>query len=157
MAADWSHWAEASTRLAWPLIPLLAITLILFGRQQGRQHETPHTIVAKIPSGNHSKTLTLRIQGIPTNVTHNELLNELENLSNDTEASGIGDSNVFQLSLVRKDRRGACATVTFRSLPRPLEAVERKSRIVHRYAYDVKFLGITPVYEGHGHRDSIVE
>ena len=90
-------------------------------------------------------------------MTHNELLNELENLSYHIDVSGTSDTNVLRLSLVRKDRRGACATVTFRSLPWPLEAIERKPRIVHRYAYDIKFLGITPVYEGHIQRDSIVE
>jgi hypothetical protein len=90
-------------------------------------------------------------------VTHNELLNELENLSYHSDVSRTGDTSVLQLSLVRKDRRGACATVTFRSLPSPLETIERKSRIVHGYAYDTKFLGITPVHEGHGQRDSIIE
>ena len=90
-------------------------------------------------------------------MTQKELLNELENLSHRIGDSGTGDTNVIQLSLVRRDKRGPCATVTFRSLPKPLEDIERKSRIVHRYAYDIKFLGITPVYEGRGQTDSIVK
>ena len=157
MATGWSHWAETSRLLAWFLIPVLTLTLIMVGSHQRRQIKAPPTIAAKVAPKNPSKPLTLRIQEIPTNVTHNELLNELENLSYRNDVSGTGDTNVLRLSLVRKDRRGACATVTFRSLPWPLEAIGRKSRIVHRYAYDIKFLGITPVYEGHGQRDSIVE
>jgi hypothetical protein len=157
MATGWSHWAEASRLLAWFLIPVLTFTLVMVGSHQRRQIKAPPTITAKVAPKNPSKPLTLRIQEIPTNVTHNELLNELENLSYHTDVSGTSDANVLQLSLVRKDRRSACATVTFRSLPWPLEAIKRKSRIVHRYAYDAKFLGITPVYEGHGQKDLIVE
>jgi hypothetical protein len=148
MAPGSLYSAVTPSLLAWSLILALILTLVLVGSLQRKP---------KIPPKNPSKPHTLRIQEIPTNVTHNELLNELENLSYHSDVSRTGDTSVLQLSLVRKDRRGACATVTFRSLPSPLETIERKSRIVHGYAYDTKFLGITPVHEGHGQRDSIIE
>jgi hypothetical protein len=157
MAIGWPHWTEISGLLAWSLILVLTLGIIILGSHQRRQNKAPPTITVEIPPKNSGKSLTLRIQEIPTSVTQNELLKELENLSHRIDVSGTGGTNIIQLSLVRRDKRGSCATVTFRSLPRPLEDIERKSRIVHRYAYDIKFLGITPVYEGHGQRDSIVE
>ena len=156
MATDWPYWTEVLV-LAWSLVLVVMLSIIMLGSHQRRQNQVPSVITVTVPPRNFSKSLTLRIQEIPTHVTQNELLNELEKLSHHTDVSGTGGTNVIQLSLVRRDKRGACATVTFRSLPRPLEEIGRKSRIVHRYAYDIKFLGITPVYEGHGQMDSIVE
>jgi hypothetical protein len=150
MAPGWLYSTGTASLLAWSLILGLTLTLILVGGLQRRQSQATPTVAPDIPR-------TLRIQGIPTNVTHNELLNQLENLSYHSDVSMTNDKKVLQLSLVRKDRQGACATVTFRSLPSPLETIERKSRIVHGYAYDIKFLGITPVHEGLGQRDSIIE
>jgi hypothetical protein len=153
MATSWLYWTEALSLLTWPLILALTMALILMGGLQRRQNQAPSTIPPKKPN----RPYTLRIQEIPPNVTHSELLNKLENLHPHSNDERVGDTNVLQLSLVRKDRLGSCATVTFRSLPSLFATIERKSRIIHEYAYDIKFLGITPLYEGHGRRDLIVE
>jgi hypothetical protein len=91
----------------------------------------------------------LRIEQIPIEKTKKALESELQCVLERTSTNNDYATSITQLSIVPRDQKTACATATF-DTPIPPNDLLRKLQQANpriQYEFDLKFYGITPLYE----------
>jgi hypothetical protein len=99
--------------------------------------------------------LTLRIDEVPTDKSHEALEHDLKSILEQDPGLKEDSIIIIQHFLVARDQTMACATATFCTSISANEVI-RKLHLAKTnlpYRFDVKFYGITPLYEGHGGAD----
>lgn len=122
----------------------IAIFTLMFARFKT---SLPVAESTKMPLRYNRKPRIVRIREISRNTTRDQLESRLNDLEYDSIDQEPDQQNVLQLSLVPRDKRSACATVTFRHIPTCLSS-QRQFQDDSGLLYDFDFLGITPVYDG---------
>lgn len=100
-------------------------------------------------SSQHKRAITLRIEQVPVDKPKEDLESELRSLLEQDLTNEDYTISITQLSIVRRDEKTACATATFDTsiLPNDLLGRLRQASSRLQYKFDLKFYGITPVYE----------
>ncbi|KAI9737021.1 MAG: hypothetical protein M1834_000610 [Cirrosporium novae-zelandiae] len=153
MANTFSKWVRTSSFTIFATTLILIPTILAASRLLRLHLRSPQGLTgttSKDPPILRSKPRTLRIQGVPKDMTSEVLQKKLEALPYPQTNLSNGTSNVLQLSLVPSPGSEGCATVTFKTLPTPLHSIENKSHIIleRGLTFDSNFTGITPLYEG---------
>ncbi|ERF76578.1 hypothetical protein EPUS_05851 [Endocarpon pusillum Z07020] len=99
--------------------------------------------------------LTLRIDEVPIDKSREALEHDLKSVVERDPGLKEDSITIMQHSLVRRDQKMACATATFRTSIPANEVIRKlhQARSSLPYRFDVKFHGITPLYEGRGGTD----
>jgi len=101
------------------------------------------------------RSLTLRIEGIPTEKSSEALKRDLKSIIEQDTKLKDDSVAIVQHFLVPRDHRVACATATIRTSVAAKEVVKRlhQAGSSYPYCFDTVFHGITPLYENHGGAD----
>ena len=142
-SVDYLHWRIVITSALAIVLGVAFSYLTSFWRPRKQGVQRPRRL------------LTLRINEIPTDTLPKDLECELESI---IERDQVLKNDKITLShhfLVRRSEREACGTVTLHTSISTDKVIERlhKARTGLQYSFDVKFLGITPLYEAEGGAD----
>jgi hypothetical protein len=91
----------------------------------------------------------MRIEQIPMEKPKEALEGELQRLLEGNLTNEDYTISITQLSIVPRDQRMACATATFNTSIPPNDLLRklRQANLRLQYEFDLKFYGITPLYE----------
>ncbi|ORY62117.1 uncharacterized protein BCR38DRAFT_347066 [Pseudomassariella vexata] len=134
-----------------PLVAVVVLFLaIIFQR----------TIVQRLPATpsrpRPKRHVVIRIYEIPIDTTREQLQTDLTEIAKKDLALQEAVSTIKRISLVRIDKKWACATASFHTSISDVELARRFNRAAEgQYQYDCRFDGITPLYEDE--RDAIVD
>jgi hypothetical protein len=137
------------SQTSW-LLPLIftLMSIVIFALLFARfKAALPIAESIETSSRDNRKPRIVRIREILPNTTRDQLENKLNDLDYDSVDQKQDHRNVLQLSIVPRDKRSACATVTFRHVPTCLSS-GRRFQDSSGFSYDFDFLGITPIYDG---------
>lgn len=115
---------------------IIAISLLLVWRSRERK---------SLPVKRH---LTIRIDDIPVDTTRDALARDLKWIV-DQSSGTREETTVVHHHLVRRDQNFASATATFYTSVSAIKLIKKlhQARTGHQYRFDIKFHGITPLYE----------
>ncbi|KMU75721.1 hypothetical protein CISG_04895 [Coccidioides immitis RMSCC 3703] len=101
------------------------------------------------------RALTLRVDEVPIDKAHAAFKSDLETIIGRDQALENDTISILQHLLVRRDRKVACGTATFYTSIPASELLTRLHRASFgfQYRFDIKFYGITPLYETGGAAD----